>query len=970
MQAALSLHRAVAPTLATDSLPLSGFRSCAVRRQSPFQRKSFLGERICVPINTSSHSIASKPNAQPDLRCRAAVGVTAFPAGKRKARVDLPAILLQVTCDDVLSSEGSSIVEAALEGGATAFLLADDRGGGKLYDAACTLKTLLRGRAVFLVEDRADIVAAAAADGVLLTNQGLPTVVAVNMMNGAGTGKGGSRLQLVARVVLSAEEGVVALQEGADLIVLAPSSEAPGALAELTSITTALRPRSTVPVVVALPLKDALLLEGVLANEGSGRGGKAFGASSLLKAGADGLLITRKALRGAGDNPTGARKLVSSAKSLFQAEKAEKAAEATASNNGGPPVSTMERQLLGEDVEELVEQERAVITQLLELLEVATPEIPELPLLRDALKQLDELFLLVIVGEFNSGKSSVINAMLGRDILPSGILPTTNEISVLKYCASTDEERVVQLSDGTYERFCATDFLREVNIVDTPGTNVILERQQRLTEEFVPRSDLVLFVLSADRPFTESEVTFLKYIRKWGKKVVFLLNKIDLLSTRGEIDEVVAFVASNAQRLLQVDSARVFPITSRMAMKAKLASKSDPAALANDSRWAGSGFADMEDFIFGFLGGKQGGPGGAERVRLKLETPVLVAKALTNSAGALLEEQAARAAADTRAVKSIEAQVRAYGENMEKDSAAQRRRVVKLIETVAGRAEAFVDSTLRVANIGELSAYIFGGGGDPNSLPVQANFERDIMRDGYIDLQAATDEHSGWLDKNHARQLAYYRGFMKKRWPEGPAGGMQNPPTKEEEEAETPRGFFASLPFLSGVRKQDASADGEGEGEVAMRRVELPQLDQEAAAQLLEEELREATLGTFGGAAGAIGFAFVLTTVLQNPLEDLLALLLGAGGMFIAGLYLPLRRADAKAKIRRTAAKFAEQVEEIMREETEASIKETEAAIQDLVAPYAEAAAAETDRVAGLETQRQKLDSNLETLQRKVRRIG
>jgi hypothetical protein len=47
-----------------------------------------------------------------------------------------------------------------------------------------------------------------------------------------------------------------------------------------------------------------------------------------------------------------------------------------------------------------------------------------------------------------------------------------------------------------------------MNLVDTPGTNVILQRQQRLTEEFVPRADLVLFVLSADRPLTESEVSF------------------------------------------------------------------------------------------------------------------------------------------------------------------------------------------------------------------------------------------------------------------------------------------------------------------------------------------------------------------------------------------------------------------------------------------------------------------------------
>ena len=57
----------------------------------------------------------------------------------------------------------------------------------------------------------------------------------------------------------------------------------------------------------------------------------------------------------------------------------------------------------------------------------------EISLLREALKQLDQPFLVVIVGEFNSGKSTVINALLGTRFLAEGILPTTNEISVLKF---------------------------------------------------------------------------------------------------------------------------------------------------------------------------------------------------------------------------------------------------------------------------------------------------------------------------------------------------------------------------------------------------------------------------------------------------------------------------------------------------------------------------------------------------------
>jgi hypothetical protein len=97
-----------------------------------------------------------------------------------------------------------------------------------------------------------------------------------------------------------------------------------------------------------------------------------------------------------------------------------------------------------------------------------------------------------------------------------------------------------------------------INIVDTPGTNVILERQQRLTEEFVPRADLILFVISADRPFTESEVTFLKYIAKWDKKVVYLLNKADILQP-DEIAEVATFVQVRSFERGRVGNYNCFP---------------------------------------------------------------------------------------------------------------------------------------------------------------------------------------------------------------------------------------------------------------------------------------------------------------------------------------------------------------------------------------------------------------------------
>ena len=72
--------------------------------------------------------------------------------------------------------------------------------------------------------------------------------------------------------------------------------------------------------------------------------------------------------------------------------------------------------------------------------------------------------------------------------------------------------------------------LRDLQIVDTPGTNAIVREHERLTADFVPRADLVLFVTSADRPFTESERVFMESIRDWGKKIVIVLNKVDIFA--------------------------------------------------------------------------------------------------------------------------------------------------------------------------------------------------------------------------------------------------------------------------------------------------------------------------------------------------------------------------------------------------------------------------------------------------------
>ena len=223
--------------------------------------------------------------------------------------------------------------------------------------------------------------------------------------------------------------------------------------------------------------------------------------------------------------------------------------------------------ILSEREQEFRVRERELLDRLSVALERFSPDVAadDLRRFREAREQLAGLFLLVIAGEFNSGKSSFINALLGEKVLPEGVTPTTDRINVLRHGAEIGEESIEAY---LLERTHPAELLREINIVDTPGTNAIIRRHEELTRDFVPRSDLVLFVTSADRPFTESERAFLEQIREWGKKIVFVINKIDILSEAQDREQVIGFVRENATELLGQEP-EVFPLSAKQALRGR-----------------------------------------------------------------------------------------------------------------------------------------------------------------------------------------------------------------------------------------------------------------------------------------------------------------------------------------------------------------------------------------------------------------
>jgi GTP-binding protein EngB required for normal cell division len=864
-------------------------------------------------------------------------GRGSFAAPKRLS-VTLPAVVLTLSADEV--AQRADVLESAIAAGATAVVVVEAAGGAaQLYDAACALRALLRGRATLLVAERADIAAASEADGVLLSPAALPTVVARRSLEGS---------RLVLRQVATADEAVVAARDGADALLLSDAKALQAA-----------RPKMSVPLLAPAP--------GV-------RSPAALAA--LVAAGADGLTLPLAQL----GPPAEARNAVAAMLNALNA-RAPAAPDAAAASPAGadePPPP-----LLSAAGAALVASERALLASVLSFLREATPGIAEASLLEEALAALDEPFLLVVAGEFNSGKSSVINALLGRRFVAEGILPTTNEISVLRASPDGKQQRTVPAADGHFDIFLPSPLLRQLSIVDTPGTNVILERQQRLTEEFVPRADLVLFVLSADRPLTESEARFLSYIRQWDKRVVFALNKVDSLASPAEVAAVRAFVADNAARLLGTPAGdgEVFPVSARAALAAKDAAGGSkagvpppawgrpPAALAARPEWQASGFAALEAFVARFLGGDAAVPG--EALRLKLLTPLSLAAALLDAAQRALTGQADAAAAERAAAAAVARQMEAFKAAMEKDALIQRSRVRELVRAAAGRGERFVDAQLRLQNTALLRQALAprpgsrtggAGGDDADAMAaavaaegeesIAASYAKEVVAGGMDELRDALAEHSAWLARNAARQRAHYSAVVAARG-FGQAMGtpVAAPPSVRPAGADAREARNAPAPPASA-----ASA-------VAAR------FDQGAAALLLAEEVRQAAVATAGSAGAALAVGVVLTAVLPSFGEDALSLALAALGAYVGLLNLPLRRAEVKAKLQRAADAFAAELDAALQDELRDELGAALSDVQRLVEPWEAAAAAEAATVAAAQKRRDAEDDSLRKLQATVQKL-
>ena len=207
--------------------------------------------------------------------------------------------------------------------------------------------------------------------------------------------------------------------------------------------------------------------------------------------------------------------------------------------------------------------------------------------LQGLLKDIREPLLFVVVGEVKAGKSSLLNALFGQEFAKVDVLPATDRIYIFRYGA---EESSVEVSPQLTERYQPIPFLRDFNVVDTPGTNTMVPEHQTITESFIPRADLVLFVLSITNPWTQSAWALLDLVqKKWLKNIVFVLQQADLRDDT-EIEMIRRHLEETALKKLGF-TPPIFAVSARKALLART------TGLDKERLWNESRFGPLEDQI-------------------------------------------------------------------------------------------------------------------------------------------------------------------------------------------------------------------------------------------------------------------------------------------------------------------------------------------------------------------------------------
>ena len=245
---------------------------------------------------------------------------------------------------------------------------------------------------------------------------------------------------------------------------------------------------------------------------------------------------------------------------------------------------------------------RAALGRLAEAADVAGLESVARDIRTVRIPKLDEeRFSLVVLGEFNHGKSTFVNALLGQAVLPTGITPTTAVLAHLSHGPALKAELVLDsgerrpIDPARLGDFATVEGLAgnaaapkngqgeihhidlqvpapvlegRLTIVDTPGVNDINEQRAEITYGYIPRADAAVFLLDATQILTASERQFLeeRILRSSRERLIFVIAKADLLD-EAELGETTRFAREHLSKIVPEPS--IFAVSARRELAGK-----------------------------------------------------------------------------------------------------------------------------------------------------------------------------------------------------------------------------------------------------------------------------------------------------------------------------------------------------------------------------------------------------------------
>ena len=547
-------------------------------------------------------------------------------------------------------------------------------------------------------------------------------------------------------------------------------------------------------------------------------------------------------------------------------------------------------ELLTKTQKDLLSQERELLNKIQITLVKYGVQDKDQQALEESIRQLDDFFLLVVVGEFNAGKSAFINALLGEEALEEGVTPTTTKVNILRF-GETKESTAI--SENIESLTLNSPLLKEISIVDTPGTNAIIREHEEITSLFIPRSDLILFVTSADRPFTESEKIFLEQIQAWGKKVVLVINKIDILESSKALEEIESFVRENSKKFLSVEPI-IFPVSAKLALQAK---SGQPAL------WGESQFEPLERYIQETLDEQS-------RLKLKLLNPLGVGKRLAIQYSEFYDSRLKLLRDDLGLIQDIENQLKVYQGDMLDSFEMRLSDIIKILLEMEQRGEDFFSEYIRLARIPDLI----------KKEKIQGIYEKEVVADVPNQIERKVTNIIDWLVDSNLRQWQVITDHI--------AEGRQ----KYEGRMVGDIGSFNydRERLISSIRDE------------ANRVIES--YDKTREADQIARRAQNAVAATAAISAGAVGLGTLVAILASTMATDVTGILL-AGVMAALGLFIiPARRRNAKKEMRQKVRTMREGLTHSLgnhfREEIDRGLQE----IRETINPYTRFVRAENEK--------------------------